>query len=180
MSAASRWKCVYLAYFSQPKPERPLYRLIRKNRPLRIVELGIGDCRRALRLIQVAQRYSGTRVSYTGIDLFESAERLSLKQAHRLLKPTAALVRLAPGDPYSALAAAANSLTGTDLLLISADQDSTSLEAAWFYVPRMLHPASVVLREVPQSERPPCWQPVSPFEIAQFAAAQTRLRRRAA
>jgi hypothetical protein len=41
----------------------------------------------------------------------------------------------------------ANSLTGTDLLIVSADQQGESLDRAWFYVPRMLHDASVVLVE---------------------------------
>ena len=180
MSAASLWKYAYCAYFSQPKPERPLYRLIRRRRPVRFVELGIGSTVRAVRLLQVAERYAAGRpLEYTGIDLFEARQEgqtLPLKDAYRQLKATSARLRLVPGEPYAALASAANLLTGTDLLLISADQDAASLAAAWFYVPRMLHAGSLVLREIRQPEGELCWQTVSRAEVDELAAVQQRSR----
>jgi hypothetical protein len=42
----------------------------------------------------------------------------------------------------------ANALQRTDLLLISAAVDDASLEKAWFYMPRMCTPTTMVLREV--------------------------------
>ena len=81
-----------------------------------------------------------------------------------------------------ALSAAANSLTNTDLLIISADQDAASLERAWFYVPRMLHGETLVLHEQPADEDPPGTQlvPVPRLDIEARAAAQSKARRRAA
>lgn len=186
MSAASRIKYAYYAYLSKPKSERPLYREIRRRRPQRIVELGIAaDCR-TLRMLQVAARYAGGPVEYTGIDLFESRsvdqDVLSLKAAHKLLKPLADKVRLLPGDPYSALASAANGLANTDLMIISRGQDPEALSRAWFYVPRMLKPETLVLQEqVVEGEVPGTrLVPVSRLEIESWAAAQTKARRRAA
>jgi hypothetical protein len=151
VSAASLLKYAYLASFSQPKAERRLFRAIRRQKIRKIVELGVGSGRRAIRLIEVAQRYAGAEpVHYTGIDLFEARSTgtpLPLKTAFQLLKPTAARVQLIPGDPRTALARAANSLVGTELVIISADQPADSLARAWFYLPRMLAATALVCRE---------------------------------
>jgi hypothetical protein len=186
LSAASRIKYAYYAYFSKPKSERPLYREIRRRRPTRIVELGIAaDCR-TLRMLQVAARYAGGPVEYAGIDLFEARSAhqpmLSLKAAHKLLKPLADKVRLLPGDPYSALAAAANGLPNIDLMIISLGQDSEALAKAWFYVPRMLKPETLVLQEqiVEGEVLGTRLVPLQRLEIEAWAAAQTKARRRAA
>jgi len=91
---------------------------------------------------------------YTGIDLFEArndatGRNLTLRTAHRLLRPTDARIRLVPGDPFTALSRVANTLTGTELVVISAGHDPASLARAWFYVPRMLAGDSLVLIEEP-------------------------------
>ena len=181
MSAASRLRYLYLAYLSKPKAQRPLYRLIRRYRPRRIVEIGIGDCQRAIRMIGVAQRFAGEPIQFTGIDMFEAApaprRALSLKAAYRRLRLSGARIRLEPGDPQWALARAANSLTGTDLLVISADVDAESLAAAWFYVPRMLHGDSLVLVEE-AADGGPGLRALSQVEIAQLARG-TLVRRAA-
>lgn len=186
MSAANRIKYAYYAYLAKPKSERKLYREIRRRRPQRIVELGLSRTQRSQRMLQVAARYATGPVEYTGIDLFEARgggpEALSLKQAHQLLKPMASRVRLLPGDPFSALSAASNMLVGTDLLIISADQDLESLNKAWFYVPRMLTTSTLVLHEQPCEGELPETQlvQISRMEIESLAAIQTKARRRAA
>ena len=62
---------LYLAFFSKPAGDRPIYRHIRRHKSQRIMELGVGTLDRALRLIEVAAQAGPNRVSYTGIDLFE-------------------------------------------------------------------------------------------------------------
>jgi hypothetical protein len=145
-----RLKCFCIANFSQPDSERCLYRAIRRDGASSIVELGLGTARRALRMIEMATT-RGQHVRYAGIDEFESRAPdrpgLTLKQAYQSLRPTGAAIQLVPGDPLTALARVANSLTGTDLLIVSADVDAASLRAAWRYVPRMLHRHSRVYLE---------------------------------
>lgn len=183
--AASRFKYLYLAYLSTPACDRALYRLIRKQRVQSIVELGVGQVCRALRMIQVAQSVAARQpIRYTGIDEFElrpagSGPGLSLKQAHRLLRSTGAKVQVVPGDPGTALARVANTLTATDLIVIAGDHHAEALARAWFYVPRMLHERSLVLLE----ERSDCGAAarlrlMGRKEIEALAAA--RLRRQAA
>ncbi|HEX3654823.1 MAG TPA: hypothetical protein VHV55_03405 [Pirellulales bacterium] len=153
MSPVRALRYLYLAYFSAPRHDRLLYRHVRRQRVQRILELGLGNTERACRLIEIAAQASGQRVSYTGIDLFElrgeQAEGVSLKLAHRRLSATGARVRLVPGDPHSAMAAVANCLAGTELVIVSADQDRQALAKAWFYVPRVLAPTAAVFVEEP-------------------------------
>ncbi|MBL9123517.1 MAG: hypothetical protein JNG90_07775 [Planctomycetaceae bacterium] len=174
---------IYLAYFSQPKSERVLYRLIRRHKIHRIVELGLGTGLRATRLIRAAQGATpGATIRYTGIDLFEarpdqSGPGLALKEAYRLLKTTGVQPQLVPGDPFSALARVANGLQGTELVLISADQDPAALAQAWFYLPRLLTPQSLIFSEA--AEGPPgrrTLKQLTRLEVERLASAGERRR----
>jgi hypothetical protein len=157
VSAASRLKFYYLAYASKPASERFLYRAVRKARVARIIEFGMTSLPRSRRLIEAAQRFApGGNVSFTGIDMFESAADMpaagdpmsrSLIGVYRALRQTGASVRLLPGTLGRVLADAANTLTGTDLLLIGQTIADDDLAPAWFFLPRMLHSGSLVLRE---------------------------------
>ena len=152
MAAASWLKYVYLAHFSQPRTERQLYRLMKVHKISRIVEIGIQSIERTTAMIAVAQRYSGTeQVAYSGLDWFDARDedlpKLTLKQAHRELQSTGATVRLVPGEPARSVTAIANAHQHTGLLLLSATVPESLLASAWFYFPRMIDSASVVLRE---------------------------------
>jgi len=144
--------CFYLSYLSQPRCEQQLYRVAAKIRASRIVEIGMSNGRRARRMIEVARCYhTMSQIQYTGIDLFEarsgSDPPLSLKQAFQMLRPMVGKLQLTPGDPCTALARVANGLIASDLIVISADHDEADLVHAWFYLPRMLHPQTVVFWE---------------------------------
>lgn len=186
MATASLLKYAYLAHLSKPVGLRWLYRQIRRCQPARIVELGVGDGERTHRLLEVAGRYASEPLHYTGIDLFEGrvfegraeGAHISLKEAHRRFKPLAAKVRLQPGDPYTALSVLANSLSETDLIVISADQDAAALDRAWFYLPRMLHANSLVIREKRTGEGEVNLETVPRLELETLARG--RQHRRAA
>ncbi len=175
-------KHIYLAYFSKPKSDRILYRLIRRHKISKIVELGLGTGLRATRLIKAAQSANpAATVRYTGIDLFEGrpdnvAAGIPLKDAYRLLKATGIQPQLVPGDPFSALARVANGLQGSELVLISADQDRTSLARAWFYLPRLLTPTSLVFSEEPDASGQPSLRQLTPLEIERLAGTVERRR----
>lgn len=185
VSTVQYLKYCYWAYLAQPAADRAIYRALRQLKPKSIVELGIGKGLRTRRVMELSlQHAAADDLRYTGIDLFEarpeSSPGMALKQAHTQLKSFGIKVQLVPGDPYSALARAANSLRSIDLFIISRDQDPESLEHAWFYFPRMLHPKSVVLLEVagakPGETR---FQDVSHSEIATLASRHMRSRRAA-
>jgi len=183
LSGCSLLRYLYLAYLSQPASERQLYRGLRTWRSRSIVEIGMTSVARTGRLLEVAQRYASEKpVRYTGIDLFEarpeSQPRFSLKAAHQQLQIPGVRVQLAPGDPLSALQRLANTLVGTDLLLIGAGVDAGSLQSAWFFVPRMLHERSRVLVEE-QAASGTTLRSMTPAEIQTLAARQKTQRRAA-
>jgi hypothetical protein len=170
LSFIDRLRYVHLAYFSKPKANRVVYRAIRRSQPKSIVEIGIGLAQRSLNAVTLAtKQYPDERISYTAIDLFETSPggraALGLKKAHQLLSATGAKIQLVPGDPFSALARMANSLMGTDLLIVSADQLGQSLDRAWFYVPRMLHDNSIVLLEETTSDGTTSFRQLAKNEI---------------
>jgi hypothetical protein len=132
-------------------------------------------------VIEVAQRYAADKkVSFTGIDWFEVRAKqlpvLLLKDAYKVLRATEANVRLVPGAPGRSLAAAANAHQNTDLILISAIVPDSELQAAWFYVPRMLHAGSVVLREKCDASGEPTFDRVPAQQIAIWAASSNTRR----
>jgi hypothetical protein len=186
LSLGSLLRSLWLLYFSQPAAERALYQAIRK-RPIRsIVELGIGLPLRTPRLLQIACGNSpGEPIRYCGIDLFEARTSgqppLTLKQAFAALQSPTVRIQLVPGDPHSALKRAANSLTGTDLLLIAADQDPGSLARAWTWMPRMLTTHSLIFVEQPSA--PPAvahWRQLPLDDVQKLAAESSKTIRRAA
>jgi hypothetical protein len=179
---AVRWfKYCYLAYASQPKGERELYRLVKSRRVSRIVEVGIPSMTRTMRLIQVAQRYANeSKVCYTGLDWFDARtgelSPLSLKQAYCALQTTGAQVRLVPGPPGNSLTTVANAHQNTDLIIISPPVSDDDLKRAWFYVPRMLRAESVVLCEHTLTDGQPAFAKLSASELAERAAQSSHRR----
>ena len=175
MAAASWFRFAYLAYASRPKSIRQLYRLVKRQRIRRIVEVGVGDVGVSASLVEVAQRYAGEhKVMHSGLDWFDARPdhmpRLLLKEAYRLLHATGASVRLVPGAPAASLAGVANAHQNTDLILISSAVTGDELQAAWFYIPRMLHNESVVLREqLPAPGGEPSFEWLSRSQIAEWA-----------
>ncbi len=184
MSLIGYLRSTYLAYFPKPKSDRSIYRVIRRQKMRKIVEFGVGDGRRALRMIEIAKQTSQQRdITYVGVDLFEARSEadgpgLSLKAAHQLLRNTGVQVRLLPGNPSDLLARNANSLGLVDLLIVPDSLDSPSANRVWFFIPRMLHEGSVVFVEQRLDGGEKALRIKSPAEIEKSAAAG--LRRRAA
>jgi hypothetical protein len=186
LSVGSLIRSAYLLYFSQPAGDRVLFKAMKK-RPIRsIVELGISSTGRTKRLLEVAAWNCGTEpLRYAGIDLFEARPAgkpgPSLKAAFADLRLPDVKVQLVPGEPHLALRRVANSLTGTDLLLIAADQDAASLAQAWTWMPRMLTPESLIFREEAGTQAgTTIWRPLTLEDVQKLAAETGRALRRAA
>ena len=151
MPSFSQLRLFYLRYLSKPAADRPVYREIHRHSIKKIVELGVGNGHRALRMIEVARRRAAmpTDIHYVGMDLFEArtdsnGPGTSLKEVHQLLRGSGARVQLVPGNPSDTLMRLANSLGKVDLLIVPAELDSPSFARLWFFVPRMLHERSRV------------------------------------
>jgi hypothetical protein len=185
LSVGSLLRSSYLLYFSQPAADRALFKAVQASPIRSIVELGLALEGRTSRLLEVAAwRNQMLPLRYTGIDQFEgrggSSRGPTLKQAHAALRLANVRVQLVPGDPQAALARVANALTGTDLVVIAANQDRESLARAWNWLPRMLTPQSLVFLEETGGKNGATWRRVPMLEVEQLAAAARRLMRRAA
>lgn len=181
MAAANWFRYAYLAHFSRPKACRQLFRSIKRENVSRIVEIGITDLARSIAMIQVAQRFAGAKkVFYTGLDMFEarSAGRqpFTLKDTYCTLRATDATVRLVPGVPRMSLASAANAHQNTDLVIIGPDVSENDLFGAWLYVPRMLHPRSIILSEKHTADGQVTFTPITRSQIAEWAARDSMRR----
>jgi hypothetical protein len=160
-----------------------LFRLIRQRKPRKMMLLGLGDASRALRMLSLAQRYTPPdQINFAGIDRFDSrpveVPHFSLKDAHKLLRPTGSRINLIPGDPRDALVRAANALHSIELVVVSADQDAPSLDQSWFYLHRLLAPEAVVLREERIGEKL-ALRNISRTELERLAASAAPRRRAA-
>lgn len=182
MSLGSRLKSLWLSCFAKPDPDRPLLQML-AGRPLRkVLEIGIGDGQRTLKLIKAAQRrHPRETIGYVGIDPFELgadvSAGLTLKQAHRLLRPSGARCRLIPGDPHTALVQWANCLAQHDVAIISSSVPHESLSKAWYYLPRTLAFGAVVLWADDPSE-PHSFRVLPALELKRLAQ-RPRVRRAA-
>ena len=186
MSVTRLLRSAYLLYFSQPSGDRVLWKAIQRSGVRSIVELGIGFSGRTKRLLEVAGwKASPEPLRYTGIDLFEARPAgqpgMSLKEAYAEFRRPDVKIQLVPGDPNMALRRVANSLTGTELLLVSVSQDRDSLAAAWNWVPRMLTDASLVfVEEAGAKAWTTVWKQVPVEEVRKMGASAGRSLRRAA
>jgi len=172
----SRWRLFYLVYLSQPATDRALYRAINRREVRSILEIGVGTGRRAVRMVQVAQRRCpDSQVCYVGVDQFEARATdeeagLPLKAAYQMLRRTGARVRLLPGDPLTAISRAANSMAKVDLLVVSGGLSRPSLASAWLYIPRLLSDQSLVVQgRFDESGRPTGFRVVSARHVEELA-----------
>ncbi len=180
MSALGSLQTFYYSYLAAPRADRTLFQAIRRNRPRRILELGIGTGSRAVRLIRMAQRHHAEgEVRYIGLDLFESRTAcngpgITLKLAYRMLRTTGARIQLLPGEPLETLARAANNIGTINIAIFSARLDPRLLAETWFYVPRLLHPSSEVFVETELAGGRCAIRRVEPDELASLAATRRR------
>jgi hypothetical protein len=179
----------YLLHFSKPASDRLIYRELRRRPPAgvprarKIVEIGMGTAQRAVHAVNVLKGFHAAGdIHYTGIDQFEAriigdGPRLTLRDAHRLLKATGARVQLVPGAAGEALSRVANGLKEIDAVILSADQTHEQMVQAWFYMPRMVHDSTLFFQETTSPDGATTMHLLTRDEIA---AMTVQGRRRAA
>ncbi len=180
MSKAGFYRYFKLCRFSKPAHERALYRGVSTENIRRIVEIGVGRGDRTSNLLaSILRQHKPDEVRYAGIDLFEAGgdDSIPLKDFHSKLKPFQLNVRVVPGTPSSALQRTANDLRGTDWVIISGDQPPESIDAAWHFLPRMLHQKSKVWVESPERNS---FSVLTARDVSEQLALRVKNRRRAA
>lgn len=181
MAVGGLFRFAHRALFAKPTPDRQLLKLIKATPVRRVVEVGVDSLAVTEALLAaVVKQSAGEAIRYTALDPFDQRppgrEALPLMEAYRRLVPLGAKVRFAPGDPTAGIAAEANSLENTDLLLLSAEATDAALGSAWYFVPRMCHPGTLVVRRLPAggAENGEAWETVPLTRVAQLAAPPLR------
>ena len=170
------YKYAKLAFFSKEAGDRQLFRLIKSQKSLRFVEFGIESLERTTKALSLAGDYAKqSKVQYAGFDPFDArsngADSLSLIDAHRELSKLEASVRLVPGLISSGVQAMANTLLDTDMILIGQSVSDEALEPIWYYLPRMSHPGTQIIRE-DASEG--AWNQIPLEEVSRLASVSRR------
>jgi hypothetical protein len=152
LSLLSTVKFAYWAYLARPAGDRTLFRVARRLGARSIVEIGVSDLRRTLRLLRLARDWHPQgAVRYAAIDAFDlrasGQAPLPLKATHCALRHLGVSARLLPGGVVETLVRWANELQGVDIVVVSGRHAPHELAGAWFWLPRMLHARSVVLLE---------------------------------
>ena len=176
MANVGFFRRLWLTRFSKPAGERPIYRSILRNKPRRILELGLGTLKRSERVLAVARSMADGGVHYVGLDRFEGRlpsdpPGVTLKQAHQRLH-SLAKVQLVPGNADGSLSRLCNHLGVFDLVLVSADNDQRHLERSWFFIQRLVNAQTTVLVEGEAG----VWQQIDKGRIDELAA-RTVLKR---
>jgi len=179
MAFQSRLKDLHHRYFSSPKSDRLIYRVVQRQAATRLVEIGMDNICRSCRLIWQAQfASSGSGIEYTALDPFDSRPPewppLKLIETHRQLCRTGAKIKLVPGDTNSAIARVANSLLNSDLILIDLGRELPGQAQLWFYLPRMLHDRSLVFHRAATGSGKFYWKRLSIEKIRMLHAAAIR------
>lgn len=149
MTPISAWRYFVWSSWSKPTNDRIVYKTIKKTKPGSLIEIGLGDGVRCERMMRVAQKFSdGGKVRYTGLDRFEGRDEnetpLKLIEMHKQLNNFGAKAKLVPGDFSDGIERIANSHVRTDLVVIDCGEEHDSCPS-WRFLPRMLHPNSVVI-----------------------------------
>jgi hypothetical protein len=183
VAGLGRLRLFYLLHFSKPASDRLVYRELRRKKVRKIVEIGMGTAERAVQAINVLKEFHAVgEIHYTGIDQFEAriigdGPRLTLRDAHRVMKATGARIQLVPGAAGEALSRVANGLKEIDAVIISAGQSSEQMAQAWFYLPRMISASTLFFQEGTSPEGATTTRLLSSDEISRLTVQG---RRRAA
>jgi len=180
VAGLSRLRLFYLLHLSKPASDRLVYREIRRKKARRIVEIGMNTGERAVHAIELLTEFhQAGDIHYTGIDLFEArlignVSRLTLRDAHRLLKPSRARIQLVPGTPGEALSRVANELKNIDAVIISGEHSGEQLAKIWFFLPRMVHAQTQFFQETVTSGGMAAMRLLETEEVARLTAQGQR------
>ena len=180
VAAASRLEFAQYCYFLRPVAERALHRLIQKRKPGTVIEIGLGDGERSVRLIKSVLRFRPHGGRYYGIDPFEAnADRphISLKEAYLRLRRLQCEATFFPGHPAIVIPNVANQITDVELLVVGPEVDASDLVDTFPFWPRMLDKGGVVAQYDAAAEK---YLVLSWDDVTERARQQTRQQRRAA
>ncbi len=140
----------WLRQLSFPAQDRALYRAVWNSGPTRLLDIGVSNLQRAVRLIELAKLKNPlASIEFVGISLFEAARCLgkrssSLKEVYQQMRRLNVVARLIPGTILPGLQTLADLNLKVDFVLIAGPHDCAELLQAWPSLMRLLDEKSQV------------------------------------
>lgn len=145
MGLADWWYTFRKTRMSKPAEERAMYQATQGRQFRSVLEVGVGDGSRALRLVDWLQRQADGEIRYAAIDMFEAGEGPALKSFHAQMGSVGAKPLPIPGTLASGLPRVAHTLGAVDLVLFSFDIPELTGVVTQNFLPRIIESKSVVL-----------------------------------
>lgn len=123
-----------------------LRKLVRGIRARSVLEIGVGDGSRALAVLETLSK-AGQQASYIGIDEFEMAGTVTLKQVHQTMRAQGIRPQLFPGTAERGVMRVAHTIGTVDLILIAEGPRDAQSQAAFGLMNRICHENTVVLMQ---------------------------------
>lgn len=145
----------YYSAFKAPRRYHHLYDTIRTTGAKRILEVGVWNGKRAVKMIEEANPMSAP-VEYYGFDLFEDlgesgyTAELSKRpptedEVRTLLEATHATIALFRGNTLETLPATVGALPKMDFIFIDGGHSVETIANDWGYVKELMHEKTVVI-----------------------------------
>lgn len=152
-------KPVYYKLFPYKRPAQRygyLFDSIRRIKPKNILEIGVWNGRRGVKMIKLAQELSSGEISYFGTDLFMAMNNEIMdaelskfpptkKEVQERLEQTRAKIHLIEGDTTKSLPAKLDSLPMMDFVFIDGGHAVDTIASDWACVERLMHKDTVVI-----------------------------------
>ncbi|QDV71239.1 hypothetical protein Poly24_49730 [Rosistilla carotiformis] len=145
MGLADWWYVFQATRLSKPAENRVLFRATANRKILSVLETGLEDGSRCERLLQWLKHHDSVPARYAAIDQFEAGGGISLKQFHSKLAAFGIKPMPIPGTLATGLPRVAHTIGAVDLLILNQDRDSLCEPAVQNFLPRIIHPETVVI-----------------------------------
>lgn len=175
---------IYLTRFSNPAANRDLYREFYRRKPTSLFVLGVDSSTLVQELADLMHEWHPTeRLRLALLDPFDarpaSAPKLTVRDTNARFADFPVRLTLHPGDPTFTLPRVANQLGMADVIVLSPSIDPEAFAPSWYFLPRLMHPASVLLEGCGGSTGP-AYRTVTVEEVSRRADRTATRTRRAA
>lgn len=175
---------IYLTRFSHPAQNREIFREFYRRKPASLFVLGVDSSTLMQELAGLMHEWHPTqRVRLALLDPFDarpaSSPKLTVRETNARFAELPVRLTLHPGDPTFTLPRVANQLGVADAILLSPSVDANAFGQAWYFLPRLMHPTSILI-EGSDGPAGPSYRTVPAEEVSRRADGSVARTRRAA
>jgi len=144
-------------YTKEAKRYEHLYKIIKKNKCRRIMEIGVWNGNHAIKMIEEAKKtWKSEDIEYYGFDLFEDLNEKMLKEefskkppllieVKEKLKKTGAIINLYKGNTLKTLPEVIHKIPNMDFIFIDGGHSLKTICNDWKYSMQLMHNKTVVI-----------------------------------